>query len=67
MTRNQIGRRDAIGKISFAGAALLVGSRCGDGTATTPSESSSSATTPTLTATADASGYATSLVIGVSA
>ena len=39
MTRNGIGRRHAIGKIGFAGVALLAGSRCGDGTTTAPSES----------------------------
>jgi protocatechuate 3,4-dioxygenase beta subunit len=31
--------RHAIGKISFAGVALLAGSRCGDGTTTGPGES----------------------------
>ncbi len=60
MSKTDIGRRNAIGKIGFAGVALLAGSRCGDGTSTAPSEStgttsgttSSSAAcvlTPTLT------------------
>jgi len=39
MSETLIGRRNAIGKISFAGVALLAGSRCGDGTTTGPSES----------------------------
>ena len=39
MRKTDIGRRNAIGKIGFAGVALLAGSRCGDGTSTAPSES----------------------------
>jgi protocatechuate 3,4-dioxygenase beta subunit len=45
MSQTGIGRRDAIGKISFAGVALLAASRCGDGGATGPSEPTSAAGT----------------------
>jgi protocatechuate 3,4-dioxygenase beta subunit len=39
MRRNGIDRRSAVGRIGFAGVALLAGSGCGDGTASSPSES----------------------------
>jgi len=39
MSKTWIGRRQAIGKIGFAGVALLAGSGCGDGTTTGPEES----------------------------
>lgn len=48
MSKTQIGRRQAIGKIGFAGVALLAGSRCDDGATTGPSESTdaTASTTP---------------------
>jgi len=45
MSKTQIGRRNAIGKLSFAGVALLAGSRCGDGTTTGPEETTAATTT----------------------
>lgn len=47
MSQTQIGRRHAIGKLGFAGVALLAVSRCGDGTATGPSESTGSTSSTT--------------------
>jgi protocatechuate 3,4-dioxygenase beta subunit len=47
MSKTHIGRRQAIGKISFAGVALLAGSRCGDGTTTGPEESTGATTSTT--------------------
>jgi protocatechuate 3,4-dioxygenase beta subunit len=48
MSEIDIGRRNTIGRIGFAGAALFAASRCGDGGAMAPSESTSTAsgTTP---------------------
>ncbi len=50
MSTTEIGRRHALGKIGFAGVALLASSRCGDGTTTAPTESGSTTTTVSPTA-----------------
>ncbi len=52
MSKTEIGRRRAIGRIGFAGVALLAGSRCGDGTATMPTESTGTTTTATVSSSA---------------
>jgi len=52
MLTKEIGRRAAIGKIGFAGVALLAGSRCNDGAATTPTAASGTTTTSVAAANA---------------
>jgi protocatechuate 3,4-dioxygenase beta subunit len=45
MSNTSTSRRNALSRIGVAGVALLAGSRCGDGTATTPSESMTATST----------------------